>query len=137
MRLHASCVTYGSRAVLIRGSAGSGKSSLALELMGFGAMLVSDDRTEVALVDGWPTARAPEALRGLIEARGVGLLAAHSAPAARIVLVVDLDHTESQRLPPAREAELLGVVVPLLHKSESTHFAAAIRQYLKAGKAER
>ena len=137
MQLHASCVSYGTGAVLIRGASGSGKSALALELMALGATLVADDRTDIALLDGWPTASAPLAIRGLIEARGVGLLAAEVCVQARVTLVVDLDEIETERLPPDRATVLLGQKLPLLHKLASPHFAAAILQYLKAGKADR
>ncbi|MFQ5437976.1 MAG: HPr kinase/phosphorylase, partial [Paracoccaceae bacterium] len=45
MIVHAGAVAFDRRAVLILGPSGSGKSSLALELMSRGASLVSDDRT--------------------------------------------------------------------------------------------
>ena len=137
MRLHASCVAYSDRGVLIRGAAGSGKSALALALMALGAELVADDQTDIALSDGWPVASAPEPLRGLIEARGIGILAADARRSVRVHLVIDLDRTESERLPPDRITEVLGCDLPVLHKSDNTHFAAAILQYLKGGKALR
>ncbi len=135
MRLHASCVCVDGRAVLIRGASGSGKSALALELISRGAELVADDQTLIALQGGWPVARAPRRLHGLIEARGIGILAAAARDAARITLVVDMDRTESERLPPDRVTELSGCELPLLHKLDSPHFPAAILTYLKGGKA--
>lgn len=137
MRMHASCVAYDGRAVLILGAAGSGKSALALQLMAYGAALVSDDQTLIEKRDGWPIASVPPTISGMIEARGVGLLAAVPARPTRIVLVVDLDQREQDRLPPARTIALPGRKVPLLHNVESPYFAAAILQYLKAGKADR
>ena len=135
MIVHASGVALDGRAVLIRVAPGGGKSSLALQLMALGLTLVADDRTAVAAADGWPIARAPASTKGLIEARGVGILAADTAAAARIVLVVDLDRVETDRLPGDRFADILGVPVPLLHKVDSLHFAAAILQYMKSGRA--
>ncbi|MDF0600809.1 HPr kinase/phosphatase C-terminal domain-containing protein [Psychromarinibacter sp. C21-152] len=135
MLIHASCVALDGRAVLIRGAAGSGKSGLALQLMALGAALVADDRTEITLHDGWPVAACPAAIRGRIEARGLGLLAADPAPPAVVRLVVDLDRVETDRLPPERHTDLLGVPLPLFHKVESLHFAPAILQYLRAGPA--
>lgn len=132
-RLHASSVALDGRGVLIIGKSGSGKSGLALQLMAFGAMLVSDDQILLIAKDGWPFATAPDATRGMIEARGVGLLAAKSEP-ARVVLAVNLDQCETDRLPPDRTMPLPGRDVPLLHKAESPYFAASILQYLKAGK---
>ena len=132
--VHASCVALGGRAVLILGPSGSGKSALALSLMAFGARLVSDDR--VALRRDGPRliATAPEAIRGLIEARGVGLLRAEAEAEAVVALAVDLARIETARLPQRREIDLLGHPVVLLPKVEALHFPAAILQYLKAGR---
>lgn len=135
VNLHGSCVALSGRGVLILGPSGSGKSSLALQLIAFGCDLVSDDRTIVALRGGALEASAPEAIRGRIEARGVGLLIAVPAPSVRLTLAVDLAHLESERLPRARHYPVLGVDLPLLHRVESAHFPAAILQYLKAGRA--
>lgn len=134
--LHASCVAHAGRGVLILGAAGRGKSALALQLMAFGCDLVSDDRTAVAAEGKRLVAAAPARIRGLIEARGVGILAADALAAARLALVVDLDRDEEERLPPPRRHRILGVDLPLLHRVESAHFPAAILQYLKAGRAE-
>lgn len=131
MRIHASCVAAGYGSVLIRGSAGSGKSALAQLLMSLGGRLVADDWTLVELRDGWPCATAPEAIRGLIEARGVGLLAAVPQLCASLTLVVDLDRTETERMPPYRQTEILGHTLPLLFKVESPQFAPVILQCLK------
>lgn len=133
--LHAGCVSLAGRGVLILGPSGSGKSGLALQLMALGCDLVSDDRTSVILRDGAAIASAPAPIAGRIEARGIGLLAARAEPAARLALVVDLAHLESERLPSWRIHSVLGVELPLVHRVESPHFPAAILQYLKAGRA--
>lgn len=133
--LHASAVALDrDRGVLILGASGSGKSSLALQLMAFGAHLVADDRVDLQARDGALWASAPAALRGMIEARGLGLLAATPLPAARIVLIVDLDRTEAARLPPAHQRQILGVSLPLARNCAMPHFPAAILQYLRGGR---
>ncbi|MEL7116708.1 MAG: HPr kinase/phosphatase C-terminal domain-containing protein [Pseudomonadota bacterium] len=136
MQLHASCVAFDGRAVLICGASGSGKSSLALQLMAYGAQLVADDRVDLTQLDEWPIASAPSQLQGLIEARGVGILKADSIARAPLHLVVDLGTTESERVPTDRCTALFDQPIPLIHKVESAHFAAAIRQYLLGGKAD-
>ncbi len=132
--LHATTVAWNERAVLIRGMSGTGKSAMGLELLAWGGTLVADDRTELTNEGGRVVARCPPAIRGLIEARGVGLLRVEAAPEAEVALIVDLDHAETERLPPWREEAILGVRLPVLHKPSTGPFAAAILQYLKRGR---
>ena len=132
--LHASCVALGDRAVLIRGASGSGKSSLALELMSRGCTLVADDRTRLHSENGRLIASAPASIRGMIEARGLGLLNAETVDRAEVVLCVDLDRHEKDRLPEIRTTLILGCSIALLWRVEHAHFPAAIRQYLKSGR---
>lgn len=132
--LHASAVAWDGRAALILGPSGAGKSALALHLMAYGATLVADDRVEVSRRGEGLVAACPPAIRGLVEARGVGLLAADCLPEAEIVLAVDLSLTETERLPPLRQMTVLGIVLPLVHRGESGHFPAAVLQYLKRGR---
>jgi HPr kinase/phosphorylase len=133
--LHASAVAFAGRGVLILGPSGSGKSTLALELMGLGAALVADDAVLISADPaGGLRMTAPERLRGLVEARGVGILRAQALDEATVALVVDLGRLETERLPPDRRTRLLEVEVPLLHKVESRCFPAAIRQYLACGR---
>lgn len=134
MVLHASTVAIDCKAVLILGASGSGKSGLALRLMTLGATLVADDRTRV-----WPgttglLADAPAAIRGRIEARGVGILMAPATGPHPVALVVDMDRCEPDRLPPQRRTEILGQMLPLLHKVDSDYFSAAIYLYLRHGR---
>lgn len=133
--VHASCVAFDAKAALIRGKSGSGKSTLALQLMALGAALVSDDRTAIARHGERLIARPAPNISALIEARGVGILSAAPPRPAPLALIVDLDRPETERLPPYREDTVLEVAIPVLHKSNSPAFAAAIRQYLCFGRA--
>ncbi len=96
-----------------------------------GATLVADDRTLIEADGDILIARCPDPIRGRIEARGVGILAAESQASARVALVVDLDKTEDQRLPPQRSVVLQAITLPLVHSSVHRHFPAAILQYLR------
>lgn len=133
--LHATTVALGGRGLLILGASGTGKSALALNLMALGANLVADDRTILCRHDQTLTATCPPAIRGLIEARGLGLLHAVPQDETALVAAVTLDQTEHDRLPSRHEIVLLGLPLPLLHKVETGYFAAALLQYLKAGQA--
>ncbi|WP_415401631.1 HPr kinase/phosphorylase [Tateyamaria sp. SN3-11] len=133
MRVHASAVALDGQGVLITGAAGSGKSSLALMLLAHGAVLISDDQTELSRDGDTLWARAPDSIQGLIEARSVGILTAKSAPAP-IVLAIDMDRVETKRLPERHEISVLGVKLACLHKTDSPAWPAAIVQYLKGGR---
>jgi HPr kinase/phosphorylase len=120
--IHACAVLVGSRALLIRGPAGAGKSRLALELIQAGAngrlafvRLVADDRVHVAAAHGRLIARAPANLAGLLEIRGIGIHRLPYEPMAVLRLVVDLE-TAAERMPQAAatEAEIEGVRLPRL-----------------------
>lgn len=132
--LHADCVAVDGRGLLVLGASGSGKSGLALNLMALGATLVADDRVILSRQNDSLMASAPASISGLIEARGIGLLNAATGGPVQVALVVDLDQTESDRMPPSREIDILGKTLTLLFKVDAPHFPAALVQYLKAGR---
>jgi HPr kinase/phosphorylase len=122
--VHASCVLMGGAGegfgappyagILLKGSSGSGKSDLALRLIGGGGTLVADDRTELFLDGTALAARAPRGLAGLLEIRGMGIVELPHAPTAHIALVVELAHpAQIARLPePDRYAPPPSLALP-------------------------
>ncbi|MFX0540835.1 HPr kinase/phosphorylase [Roseovarius sp. S4756] len=134
--LHASSVAVTGRAVLIRGASGSGKSSLALQLIAMGGVLVSDDRTCLWREGGALMLDAPPAIQGRIEARGVGILNAPAAGPTPAALVVDLGFEDPPRLPPEEAETILGLPLPLVRGSAAEYFPAAVHLYLLHGRAE-
>lgn len=137
MILHASSVAFRGKGMLILGASGAGKSSLALELMAFGAGLIADDRTMLRRIGDQVIADAPDAIRGQIEARGVGILGAKAVGPAVIDLVVDLDRRENQRLPLHHCHDLLGIALPLVLGAGRPYLSSAIMQYLIGGRVDR
>ena len=112
-QIHATAVEIAGDGVLIRGPSGSGKSDLALRMIEDGAVLVSDDRTDLEIADGRLVARAPQALAGLLEVRGVGIVELDAAPRSFISMVVDLVAAdEIDRLPAPAQTEILGITLP-------------------------
>lgn len=108
--------------MLIRGASGSGKSRLALQLIQSArsrhppfARLVGDDRVHLQAAGGRLVARPAEALAGLLEVRGVGILRLPYEPCAVVGLVVDLGE-KAERLPAAEDQEtiLAGTRLPRL-----------------------
>ncbi len=133
--LHATAVHFGGRAVLLTGASGSGKSMLGWSLIGLGGQLVADDHVEVHRREDALWLTAPQTLAGKMEARHVGILSAPTSPAwAR--LVVDMDRTETTRLPPDRKTLIADVSLPLIHKVENPAFPAMLRAYLEGGRLE-
>ncbi len=105
--IHATCIVLAAAApapslaaagVLLLGDSGAGKSDLALRLIDRGARLVSDDRTNLYVEDGRLHARAPAALAGLIEIRGLGIVALPCEASAQIALAAQLA-TDVPRMP--------------------------------------
>lgn len=101
VNIHATCVRIGRRGVLLLGKSGAGKSDLALRLIGRGAELISDDRCDLSVENNKLVARAPRAIAGLLEVRGVGIMRLDHTPSAAIALAVDLSG-RIERMPEIR-----------------------------------
>jgi HPr kinase/phosphorylase len=107
-------------AVLLLGDSGSGKSDLALRLIAAGAQLLADDQTLLTVEHGKLCGEAPAPIKGLMEIRGVGIIALQPAKRAPIVLAVQLRPGDGERLPePASYAPPLPLrpdaLPPLIH----------------------
>ncbi|MEM6728992.1 MAG: serine kinase [Pseudomonadota bacterium] len=124
-------MALGGRAILLAGPSGSGKSSLALEMMAAGAGLVADDMVALFVRDGL-RARAPEGLPAAIEARGLGLIPATLVPDAPVIAACDMTQRSTTRMPHPQTISLLGQPIPLLHRPASGPVASMLVQYLKA-----
>ena len=149
MRVHGTAIAIAGRAALIRGPSGSGKSDLALRcitaaaspLLPARAELVADDQVELEVAGDRLLARAPQVLYGLIEIRGIGIVAAPACAAAEVALLVDLvASTDLERLPdPPPKAELAGIEFPLfrLRPFEASAAEKLLLRLLLCGKANR
>lgn len=113
--IHGTCVLVGGTGVLLRGPSGAGKSDVALRLIDGGAVLVADDRVELRMENGRPTASAPAALAGLLEVRGLGIVRVPCRASAEVGLVVDLVAPDAvDRMPEGGTATLLDTEIPRL-----------------------
>jgi HPr kinase/phosphorylase len=97
MQIHGSCAARDGTGVVLLGAPGAGKSDLLLRLLDGGFALVADDRVEIE----HGMARAPQALAGLLEVRGLGILRLPYVTEARLALAVELAAT-GDRLPEPR-----------------------------------
>jgi serine kinase of HPr protein (carbohydrate metabolism regulator) len=117
--VHASAVRFAGKGILVRGASGSGKSGLVLQLLFADrqARLVADDRVVLSADAGRLVAAVPEAIAGLLEVRGQGIVRRpHVSPAA-VDFVVDLRPlTDCPRLPAPDDERvaILGVDLPRL-----------------------
>lgn len=103
------------RGGLIEGPSGSGKSDLALRAVAEGFHLVADDRVLVWTSGGQVWGRAPDALAGLLESRGLGVLPVTTIPYARIVLAIRCEASPEavERHPGGETLDLAGLVIPV------------------------
>jgi serine kinase of HPr protein (carbohydrate metabolism regulator) len=111
------------RGVLIQGPSGAGKSDLALRSLDAGFRLVADDRVILWTSAGRLFGRAPDALKGLMEVRGLDVLPAPTLPLAEVGLVVQAGEGERIRRP--EDQAFLGLRVPLVRLDLKEASAAA------------
>lgn len=122
----------GWRAVLLMGPSGVGKSDLALRLLERGWRLTADDYLHAWASNRHLFVRAPAAISGRIEVRGVGLVDRAALTTVRAALVVRCVNTPPERLPEPVFERIAGVDLPLieleaLHPSAPARVKAALR----------
>jgi serine kinase of HPr protein (carbohydrate metabolism regulator) len=113
--LHATCVELSDTGIVLLGASGSGKSDLALRLIDRGARLVADDQLAVERQGDRLLGRPAEALAGLLEVRGYGIVKLPWRAPCPLGLAVGLDPVGPwPRLPEPESYDLLGVRLPYL-----------------------
>jgi len=100
--IHATALVVDGIGLLLRGPSGAGKSHLALALLSHPAprfaRLIADDRVILKAHNGRLIARAPHAIVGCLEVRGVGIAHVPTLDAARIHMIID--RMAGERMPP-------------------------------------
>lgn len=144
-RVHATVVAIGEAGVLLRGASGSGKSGLALALIGLAqqrgrfARLVADDRAALSAGGGRLVARPVAPLEGIIERRGLGLTPEPFTGAVVVRLLVDLTGEEPARMPEPEDLvdHVGGIDLPRLsvagRSGEERLVLAALDLFMDAG----
>ena len=112
--------------VLIVGSSGSGKSSLAINLLALGSKLVADDQCELVKKNNRFSVSKPASLPNSIEIRGVGLVSVPMVVETSLDWVVDMDETETERMPDLRFTEIGGYRVPTVFGKNMDELASRI-----------
>ena len=104
------------RGALIEGPSGAGKSDLALRALDHGFRLVADDRVVLFPAGGRLYGKAPDTLAGLIEVRGLGVVATEAAlPFCEVAVVIRCVAAPEavERLPEPRTETIAGISVPI------------------------
>ena len=104
------------RGALIEGPSGAGKSDLALRALAHGFRLVADDRVLAFAAGGRLYGKAPETLAGLIEVRGLGVVASEAAlPFCEVAVIIRcvVAPEAVERLPEPRTETIAGMTVPV------------------------
>ncbi|MDZ4322667.1 MAG: HPr kinase/phosphatase C-terminal domain-containing protein [Alphaproteobacteria bacterium] len=134
LTLHGTAIEIQGKAVLLTGKPGMGKSSLALQLIDRGACLVADDQTCLTLEKGEVYAASPNALKGLLEVRGVGIYpfpSQNKSPLNLVVEICELD--EILRLPDPTFVQYHNIPIPSLKLAKYDPLGA-LKVELKMGK---
>ena len=124
--VHASCVDVNGSGVLIVGRSGSGKSSLAINLIALGSKLVADDQCELVRENNSFCISKPASLPKSIEIRGVGLVSVPVVKETSLDWVVNMDEVEKERMPNPRFTEIGGFRVPTVFGKEMDGLASRI-----------
>jgi HPr kinase/phosphorylase len=124
MTMHAGLIDVYGVGLLLIGKSGIGKSETALELVKRGHRLIADDSVIISRIENTLTGTGPEAIRYLMEIRGIGIIDVRSMYGVgavmqekRIELVVELEkwdeHKQYDRLGDSNaKQEILGVELP-------------------------
>ena len=112
--------------VLIVGSSGSGKSSLAINMLALGSKLVADDQCELVKKNNRFSVSKPASLPNSIEIRGVGLVSVPMVVETSLDWVVNMDETEKERMPDLRFTEIDGYKIPTVFGKNMDDLASRI-----------
>ena len=124
--VHASCVDVNGSGVLIVGRSGSGKSSLAINLLALGSKLVADDQCELVRKNNSFRISKPDSLPKSIEIRGVGLVSVPMVNETSLDWVVNMDEVEKERMPTPQFTEIGGLRVPTVFGKDMDDLASRI-----------
>jgi serine kinase of HPr protein (carbohydrate metabolism regulator) len=138
--IHATALVLDGRGVIVLGKSGSGKTSLALELLwrchtdNISCALIADDRVDLVSQNGELIASVPDSLAGLVEVRGSGIHRIPFENLATLHLAVRLvEPEEVERIAPQGEFSValgLGLATLFLPENQSCTSARAILSHL-------
>ena len=113
------------RAVFLLASTGHARKGLdlALRALSEGFRLVADDRVVLWRSGGRLFGRAPDPLKGVMELRGLDVVATPAVAMAEVALVARSG--DPQRIPEVQHVDLLGTTLPLIELDLGAHSGPA------------
>jgi serine kinase of HPr protein (carbohydrate metabolism regulator) len=111
--IHATCVEWEDKGILIIGDSGAGKSDLAIRLMEKDAFLISDDQTKLLKRKNEILGQTAPNIEGKIELRGVGIIDVDYKKETAIKLILELvkSRKEVPRMPKLEFSDFFGIKV--------------------------
>ena len=115
MLIHASCVRWQNKGILLLGNSSQGKSTGALALIEKGAVLVADDYVELSKKNNDIIATCPQTISGKIEVRGIGIISMDFSTQTNVDFVIDCvkDFASVPRMPDKKTKKFFDKEIPL------------------------
>lgn len=129
--LHGTAVAIDGAALLLVGPSGVGKSGVAAQMMGYGAMLVCDDLAILATGAEGLVVSAPVAGPKAIALRGFNIVRVRMNGPARLRAILRLGRPVG-RLPEMETTRILGHDILVLNHLTTSDVAAKARLWLMA-----
>lgn len=107
------------RAVMLSGPSGAGKSDLGLRLIDRGGVLIADDQVWAEKRGAEILLSPPSTIEGLIEVRELGIMKFSFVKEIPLSFIIQLTK-DTERLPEANKAVILGMEMPLFELNPFT-----------------
>lgn len=118
---HACALEINETGILIKGASGSGKTSLMLGLLeratleNMNAFMITDDQVFLKREHNSLIASAPQAIAGMVELRGYGIMEKCHKPSSNLDLVVEITEDKRiDRMPEKKYYIFEGLKLPML-----------------------
>lgn len=125
--IHGSCVDFDGKCILAIGPSGAGKTSLILDLIALGGILVADDQVILSEDANGIIASAPQSIAGKIEARGIGILSCPYVQMSYLNLIVDIATEPPMRLPESRTVKVGSISIEIIAGGKMSNLPIAVK----------